>query len=70
MNDEPRPFRIVFDKIFEINKVIKIPNNIIPKTERVDRILPAIPENRQPINKLEIVIKKGNLPVTWNKTIC
>lgn len=43
---------------------------MIPKTERVDIMLPAIPEKRQPINILEIVIKNGNLPIAWNKTIC
>ena len=36
MKEEGKPFKIVFDKILETNKVKKIPNIITAKTTQVE----------------------------------
>ena len=68
-NDDGIPFSIVFDKILDMNNVNIIPNMITPITvsvAKIDENPPYVPA----INMVAIDIKKGNLPVTWNKVVC
>ena len=50
--------------------VRNIPNNITNITAIVDRIDAPIPCIEPAINIVAIAIKKGNLPITWNKVVC
>ena len=70
IKEEGVPFKIVFDKILEITKVKNIPNNITNNTQIVETIEDKFPVKQLPIKIVEMVIKIGNLPITWNKTIC
>lgn len=65
-NDDGIPFNIVFDRIFDIISVSSIPNSITRITERVDIIEAVIPDAVLAINIVAIVIRNGNLPVTWH----
>ena len=58
-------FNIVLDNIFDINNVIPIPNNITIITAIVDKIDAPIPCIVPATNIVAIVIRNGNLPVTW-----
>lgn len=64
-NDDGIPFNIVFDKILDIINVSIIPKSITRITERVDMIEDVIPDTLLAINIVAIVIRNGNLPVTW-----
>lgn len=59
-------FNIVLDNIFDINNVIPIPNNITIITAIVDKMDAPIPWIAPAINIVAIVIRNGNLPITWN----
>ena len=67
--DDGIPFKIVLDNILEINNVRKIPSKIANNTANVDNILGHIPCIVPAIKILAIVIKNGNLPVTWYKVV-
>ena len=64
-NDDGIPFSIVFDRILDIINVSIIPKSITRITERVDMIEDVIPDTLLAINIVAIVIRNGNLPVTW-----
>lgn len=65
--DEASPFSIVFERIFEMPKLIAIPNKITPKTARVDTNEEYWFATRLPINIEDIVISIGNLPLHGTK---
>ena len=65
-NDDGIPFNIVFDNIFEIIRLAMIPKIITVTTISVDKNDAPIPCIVPAINILAIVIKNGNLPITWN----
>ena len=67
MKLEGIPFKTVFDKIFEIINVIKIPSKTTNNTVSVDRIEAPNPIPKLPINIVDIVISKGNLPLQGTK---
>ena len=58
------------DKIFEISKVIKIPNNITNNTASVDIKDPFKLITFPAIKIVAIEIRKGNLPITRYKIVC
>ena len=70
LKEDGTPFKSVFDKSLEITNVIHIPINTTISTHKVEIIELLKPVNNDPINILEIVIKIGNLPVTWHKIVC
>ena len=65
-NDDGIPFNIVFDSIFEIIRLANIPKIITATTISVDKKDAPSPCIVPAINILAIVIRNGNLPVTWN----
>ena len=63
------PFKIVLDNILEMNNVRKIPNKITNNTANVDSILAPMPCMVPAIKILAIVMRNGNLPITWYKVV-
>ncbi len=69
INDEGIPLSIVLERILDTANVRKIPNKINSKTHIVDTKEEIELAKKLPIKIVAIVIKKGNLPITWNKVI-
>lgn len=63
------PFNNVFERIFDITSVKNIPNIITNITTNVESNEAPNPFIVPATKIVEIVIKKGNLPITWNKII-
>jgi len=63
------PFKIVFERIKDTSKVIKIPNNTIAVRARVDVIDWKAPPEVPPINMVPIAISVGNRPLQGTKTL-
>ena len=68
--DEGTPLSTVLERIFETTRVRKIPSNINKRTDIVDMIDEIEVTKKLPIKMVDIVIKKGNLPIAWHKIIC
>lgn len=70
VNDEGSPFKMVFERIFEINRVTKTENTINPKRVRADSVDDANLLDAPLTKKMEIIaIRVGNLPLQGENTL-
>ena len=66
-NDEGMPFNIVFDKIFETNRVVKTPSIIVQVNKNVENKDTYGPAAKPAKNMVIIAINVGNLPLQGTK---